>query len=70
MLTASRRICHVQDLPITRHRAEQRREPSLLRHVQLMRLPKVRHCYQDWILCASRKEKEAADVRVMRACGA
>jgi hypothetical protein len=54
------RIRHLQDLPQPRHRAQQGREPSVLRHLQLLRLPPFRHRHQDRFLRPSRQEKASA----------
>ena len=48
-------VRNLQDLPVPRHRAQQRREPPLLRHLQLVRLTKVRHRHQDRVLGAGRE---------------
>lgn len=54
------RVCHVQDLQIPRHGAQQGREPSVLHHLQLVRFPSFRPGHQDWFLRPDRKEKEDA----------
>lgn len=54
------RVRVLQDLPIARHRAQQGREPSVFRHLQLVWLSSLCCTYQDWFLCPDRKEKEDA----------
>lgn len=54
------RVRYLQDVQVTRYRAQQGREPSVLRHLQLLRIQAQCHGYQDWFLCPGRQEKEAA----------
>lgn len=54
------RVCDVQDVQVPRHRAQQGREPSVLRHLQLVRIQAQCHGHQDWFLGPGRQEKEAA----------
>ncbi|KAI9927738.1 hypothetical protein MW887_002590 [Aspergillus wentii] len=48
----------MQDLPQSRHRAQQGREPSVLRHLQLVRFSSFRRCHQDWFPWTGRSPKE------------
>lgn len=50
----------MQNLPFARYRAEQGREPSKLRHVQLLWISSLCYRYQGRFLGPSRKEKEDA----------
>lgn len=64
------RVRYVQDLPLPGYRAQQGREPAVLRHVQLVRQQAVRHGDQDWFLCAGREEKAYGQVDAWsRICG-
>lgn len=48
----------MQDLQVAQHRAQQGREPSVLRQLQLVRIPTNGHGHQDWFLGPDRQEKE------------
>ena len=54
----------MQDVQVARYGTEQRRESFVLHHLQFVWFPKIGHSYQDWLFGTSRKEKEAANVRV------
>jgi translation initiation factor 2 subunit 2 len=54
------RIRHMQDLPFARHRAKQGREPSVLHHLQLVRLAPFGPSHQDGFLSPDWQEKEDA----------
>ena len=56
-LTYSSRIRHLQDLPQPRHRAQQGREPSVLRHLQLLRISSFGRRHQDWFPWTGRPQK-------------
>lgn len=60
LLTMNSRVCHLQDVQIPRHGAQQGREPAVLYHLQLVRFAPVRYGHQDWFLGPSRQEKEDA----------
>lgn len=58
----------MQDLQIARYGIEQRRESSVLHHLQLMRVQEICHGDQDWLFRASGKEEEAADLKERLCC--
>ena len=55
-------ICHLQDLPITRYRVEQRGESSLFRQLQLLSKPTKCHSHQDWFHSTSWQAQKAASL--------
>lgn len=66
--TVNSRIRDVQDVQVARHGAQQGREPSVLRHLQLVRIQAQCYGHQDWFLCPGRQEKEAAGLEWRRGC--
>lgn len=57
------RVCHLQNVQITRYRAQQGREPSILHHMQQLRISTIRHRHQNWFHSTSRQEKKDAWLR-------
>lgn len=57
---ARSRVRHLQDLQVPRHRAQQGREPSVLHHLQQLRLATQCHRHQDRFLRPGRQEEEDA----------
>lgn len=65
-LTPSSRVRYLQDLQIPRHRAQQGREPSVLRHMQQLRLAPFGAGHQDWFLCPGRQAEKDAGLSYSR----
>lgn len=52
------RVRNLQDLQVPRHRAQQGREPTILHHLQQLRIPTQCHGHQDGFLGPGRQEKK------------
>lgn len=56
------RICNLQDVPLPRHRIEQRRESSLLCYMQFLWQSSQCHSYQGRVHSTSGEAQEATDI--------